>query len=97
MNLDGNSVVSKSDNFVETKADGEVILMHLDEGSFFSLGSTGKRIWELLDGSQSVSKLCQKLAAEFDVSQDQCLADTIELLGQLKEQNLINVAATPGS
>lgn len=95
MELNKDNVVSKNDNFVETEADGEVILMHLDDGSFFSLSTTGKRIWELLDGSQPIASICNQLCSEFNVPEDQCLSDTITLLNQLQERNLIDVKTTP--
>jgi len=94
LELNRDNIVSKNDNFVETEADGEVILMHLDDGSFFSLSSTGKRIWELLEDPQSIASICNQLCSEFDVPEDQCLTETMTLLSQLQERNLID-AKTP--
>ena len=86
------SVVAKSDNFVESSVDGEAILMHLDEGSFSSLKSTGLRIWELLDTPKAVSQICSDLMGEFDVEASVCEEQTLSFLDELNSRGLIQLS-----
>lgn len=83
--------VSKSESFVESSVDGEAILMHLDEGSFSSLKSTGLRIWEMLDRPKPVSTICDALLEEFDVDEAVCRQQTVEFLEGLRSRGLIEV------
>lgn len=83
--------VAKSDNFVESSVDGEAILMHLDEGNFSSLKSTGLRIWALLEEPKKVSEICDVLLEEFEVERSVCEEQTAEFLSGLRERGLIEV------
>lgn len=83
--------IRKSDNFVESSVDGEAILMHLDEGNFSSLKSTGLRIWEMLDEPRRVSQICEGLMAEFEVDESVCRQQTVEFLEGLRARGLIEV------
>lgn len=84
-------MIAKSDNFVESNVDDEVIVMHLDEGNFSSLKSTGLRIWSMLDEPTSVAKICETLLGEFDVSESDCQEQTIAFLQGVSERGLITV------
>ncbi len=90
--IKGDSHISKNENFVETTVDGEVVLMHLDDGRFFSLSDTGKRIWELLDSHDHFDELVTIALAEYNVSQEECRQDLSDLLRDLEERALITIA-----
>ena len=92
--MDKETIYSKGDNFVETEVDEEIILMNLEDGHFFSLVSTSRRIWKLLDNIQTLHNLCGTLSAEFDVPLNQCQVDTAKLLEQLIDQKFLNVQTT---
>lgn len=81
--------ISKSDNFIESNVDQETILMHLDEGNFSSLESTGLRIWQLLDRPTTAAQICETLLDEFEVDASTCQEQTIEFLDQLHDRGLI--------
>ena len=84
--------VAKTDNFVESKVDGEAILMHLDEGNFSSIKSTGLRIWAMLDEPKKVSEICETLLEEFEVERGLCEDQTVQFLASLRERGLIEVS-----
>ncbi len=95
--LDEKTIVSKGKYHVESTADDEIILMHVDSGGFFSLGSTSRRIWQLLEQPRTIDSLCECLIREFDVPRDQCLADVVQLVTKLKDRDLIDISrAAPG-
>ncbi len=86
------SIIAKSDSFVESTVDDEAILMHLDQGSFSSIRSTGLRIWQLIEEPASVSTICESLRCEFDVGEEECHEQTIAFLSDLKQRGLITIA-----
>ena len=90
--LDERTVVSKGKYHVESVADDEIILMHVESGGFFSLGSTSLRIWQLLEQPQTIHSLCECLINEFDVPREQCLVDVVQLISNLKDRDLIDIS-----
>ena len=73
--------------------DGETVMFDADQGAYFSLGSTGSRIWELIEEPTEVRRLCDRLADEFDVEPDTCRAEAIAFLEDLERAGLIEVRA----
>ena len=56
-----------------------------DLESVFTLGGTGVRIWELIDGRLTVGELLARLVEEFEVEPEQADADLVEYLQSLEE------------
>ncbi|MGZ8487990.1 MAG: PqqD family protein [Candidatus Binatia bacterium] len=78
---------------VDTKLDdGEVVLLHLDSKSYFSLNVTGERIWQGLKQGLSLREISQRLQAEFDVDEAGADSSVVELVGELTQQKLVQLA-----
>lgn len=86
-------VISKSENFVESEVNGQIILMHLEDGNFSSLEATGQRIWGLLETPMTLDDLCAALMAEFEVDEATCRAQTVTFLEELRANALIDVSS----
>jgi hypothetical protein len=79
---------------VDTKLDdGEVVLLHLESKTYFSLNLTGERIWQGLKQGQSLREISQCLQAEFDVDQTRADASVVELIDELTQQKLVQFSA----
>ena len=78
---------------VDTKLDdGEVVLLHLDSKSYFSLNVTGERIWQGLKQGLSLREISQRLQAEFDVDEAGADSSVVELVDELTQQKLVQLA-----
>ncbi len=78
---------------VDTKLDdGEVVLLHLDSKSYFSLNVTGERIWQGLKQGLSLREISQRLQAEFDVDEAAADSSVVELVDELTQQKLAQLA-----
>ena len=78
---------------VDTKLDdGEVVLLHLDSKSYFSLNVTGERIWQGLKQGLSLREISQRLQAEFDVDEARADSSVVELVDELTQQKLVQLA-----
>ena len=86
------TMIAKAGNHVETVVDGEVVLMHVDSGRFYSLGQTGRRMWELLDTHPSLPALVTAMTGEYDVPADRCEADLRDILKALEQRKLITLS-----
>lgn len=69
-------LMKQQDRFSETEVDGEVILLHLDDGTFFSLTETAAVIWALIDGKRNRAAIQAELAKMYD-------ADDVTIAAQL--------------
>lgn len=79
-----------SQAFSETEIDGEVVVMDLDRGDFFSLTGTAAAIWRKIDGTRSRSVLIAELAEEYARPEGEVTQDVDAFLAQLKTAGLID-------
>lgn len=68
---------------------GEVALLNVETGVYYGLNSVGARIWELIQQPESVSQVCDRLLAEYDVTPEQCHQEVLALLDELALERLI--------
>ena len=74
---------------VDTKLDdGEVVLLHLENKTYYSLNPTGERIWRGLKEGLSLSEISRQLQEEFDVATDVADRSVLDLVNELCEQKL---------
>ncbi len=72
--------------------DRELVILSLARNHYVGLDEIGRRVWELLETSQSAAELCQTLAGEFDASADQIACDLVPFLVQLESEGLVTAA-----
>ncbi|MFM5952816.1 MAG: PqqD family protein [Novosphingobium sp.] len=82
-------LAKRPDRFVETAIDGEIVLLDLSGGTFFSLTGTAARIWPLINGTRSRAALLAELATAHDAPQAEISADLDVFLGQLVEAGFV--------
>jgi hypothetical protein len=74
-----------------TEIGGEVVLMNIELGRYYSLDDIGSEIWRSLEKSAAVGPLCQALADKYKADVATVAADVLALLNKLLEQQLIVV------
>ncbi|MCW3837669.1 PqqD family protein [Sphingomonas canadensis] len=90
--MNADTIVAQGKNQVEAAADGELVLMHVESGRFFTLTGPGIRVWQLMSQPLALGALADRLTGEFAVERDQCLADVAALCEQLSAAELIDVS-----
>ena len=85
------SIVRASSRQASTQLEGEVVILGLAAGEYFSLTEVGSRIWELVAAPVAVHELCRQLQDEYAVTAEQCEGETLALLQQLHEAGLLDV------
>ena len=88
--MDMNTVVASRDGIIYTEVDGEVVLMHVEQGIYFSLNDVGACIWKQMGSRVKIADLCTVVEKEFDVSPDTCRSDVLSLLEQLGAEGLVD-------
>jgi hypothetical protein len=79
----------RTEQVIAQKASNELLLFNMDDGNYFSMNEIGSRIWELCDGTHSVSQLVATLATEYDAPAEVLEKDVVELLEGLQNGKLI--------
>lgn len=86
-------IIKCEGSFVETEVDGEIVLMDLDSGLFYSLEDTGLAIWRAIDGTRTADDIAALMAREFGESIEVVSAHVNEFIKTLAEAGLVKVAA----
>jgi hypothetical protein len=79
------------DDVLVSELDGESVPLNLRSESYFGLDEMGTRIWELLK-SESIQRVYDTLLADYDVDPEMLRVDLSELLDNLVQQGLVEVA-----
>jgi len=81
--------VKPSEDVVWRNLQGESVLLDLKSGVYFGLDSVGTRIWTLLQDHDDLQAVLQELLGEYDVSEERCARDLLDLVGVLAEKGLV--------
>jgi Coenzyme PQQ synthesis protein D (PqqD) len=72
--------------------EGEVILIALDTGTYYSLRESGADVWEGVAHGASQNEIVAALSSRYDGAPDEIEAAVAELLARLEEERLIEAA-----
>lgn len=85
------SRLTRAEGLLATELDGELVLMSIEQGSYYGMERTARRIWDLLETPLGVEELCQRLSAEYGVELETCQRDVLPYLERLLEEGLVVV------
>ncbi len=87
-----NSVVVAGENQVSSEfIDDETILLDIYGGVYYGLNSVGARILSIIETPTQVVDIVNTLVEEYDVEEDVCLREVLDLLGELAERQLVEM------
>jgi PqqD family protein of HPr-rel-A system len=83
--------VERRGEMIETEVDGELVALHIDNGTCYGFNSTATRIWTMIEQPKLLSELTEELMREFDVDAATCEAQLKELLDELAADGLVEI------
>lgn len=81
--------VRRQDAVITQQANGQTILLRLDDGGYYAIDEVGAAIWELCDGRRLLSEIVAAMAAEFDAPETTICADVLEFVQELRQERLL--------
>jgi hypothetical protein len=88
--MDAQSRPRRRDGVLAQTAGDTVLLLTGDTGEYFTLNDVGGRIWELADGTRTVTDIAAVICAEYEAPLDLIEADTLEVLDELAGEGLVS-------
>jgi hypothetical protein len=71
---------------------GEAAILNFKSGIYFGLNTVGASIWKLIQEPKTVKQIRESIVEEYDVEPDRCEHDILELLQELSNHGLIEIA-----
>jgi hypothetical protein len=93
LSLDSRVVAARDQ--ISCNLSGEIVILSVESGLYFGLDQVGARVWELIQQPRSVSEIVDLLIQEYDVDEQRCGHDVLELLDEMQRRQLIEVAGEP--
>ena len=88
-------VARRLPGLMEAEVDGDLVALHIENGTYYSFNETAARIWALLDRPKSIADLCATLAAEFEIDSQACTGEVLHLLRDLEKDGLVMLEPAP--
>jgi hypothetical protein len=92
---DSTVVVSK--NQVSSDLAGEVVMLNLNNGTYYGLDEVGACVWSLIQEPRSVAAIRDWIVEEYDVEPEVCESDILALLADMEHAGLIETRNEPVS
>jgi hypothetical protein len=87
-----NSLVPRSNPDAHgTILDGEMVLLNLTTGRYYTLNLVGAAVWEQCTGEQTLDDIHEAICARFDVSIEQAAEDIVALVMELEAEGLLSI------
>jgi hypothetical protein len=83
-----NIILSRSDEVPCTELDKELVFLSIENGKYYALKGTARRVWELLSSPTSFDGLMEKLSGEYRIDAERCAIETLPFLEKLVEVGL---------
>jgi hypothetical protein len=77
--------------------DGEAILLHLEQGNYFSTKGSGALIWAGIEQKAAADKISEALQSQYGLTADQASEDMKEFISKLADYDLIRECRTPAA
>lgn len=89
--VNGMTLVSRQPGMIEADAAGELVGLHVEQGTCYGFNATATRVWQLLEHPRTIDALVADLVAEHDVDELDCRTDLHALLQSLESEQLVSL------
>jgi hypothetical protein len=87
--IDLQTALARSEGILYTEIDGDVTMMSVETGRYYSLRDVGARIWALLEQPRSPEQICNQLMVEYRVDRERCEGDVINVMQLMASEGIV--------
>ena len=91
VSIEPSSRVARNDAIIFTEFGDTVVMMDVENGSYYELNPVGSRIWALTETGPRVADVCEALVAEYEVAPEACGNEVRAFLEELHSREVIRV------
>ena len=77
---------------VNETIDGEVVILNLERGHYYSLTSVGMEIWTLIERQASLAEILGVLGERYDHDPEQLRQSVVDLVAEFEREELVQPA-----
>ena len=85
------AIIRRSDALLSASLGDDVVMMDVEQGTYYGLEAVAARVWALTEQPLSVGALCDRLVAEYHISSAQCQQEVLAFLGELLNQHIVQI------
>lgn len=89
MNVAASGIWQRNPALAWREIENETVIISPGESVMHELNDTGSLVWRNIDGHRNAEELAALLVAEYEVTQEVALADTLSLLNDLSTRKLL--------
>jgi hypothetical protein len=86
------SVLVASKEQVSCDFNGESVILNFKNDSYYGLNPVGSFVWSLIQVPMTFSQIKEAVSAQYEVDPSECERDLLELLNDLRDNELILVS-----
>lgn len=76
--------------------EGELILVHMEKGTYYSTDAIGAELWALIETGCSAAEMCDVLLCTYDATPAEVDVAVAAFLARLCDEELVATEASPG-
>ena len=85
--------VSVPSNTLFQELEGQVVLVNIQNESYYSLNPVGAQMWKLLSEQGDVETVCQQLLKKYSVDESTLRQDLANLVNELAAEGLLTITS----
>lgn len=89
--INSESILQRNSKQLFSEVDGEVVMLSINNGEYYSLDSISTQIWTLLAKPCTFQNLVDNLMKMYEVSKEMCVNDTKQLLEEFIRKGLVKI------
>ena len=93
--MTGDMLISRREGLIQAEVDGELVALHIDNGTCYGFNVTATRVWALIEQPRLLSELKQILLGEYDVDDSTGDRQLREMVSELERDGLVATEPAP--
>jgi hypothetical protein len=84
-----NQKLSISENALSQEVNGEIVILHFESESYYTLDAVGTKFWQLFTDTEDVEAVIQQLVQIYTVDETALRGDVTKFVEELVEEGLL--------